>query len=293
MEMKRHISYTLIIALFLGMFAFQNVRAQDEEEQGPATLDFAFKYFKRSQGMFELKAIVTIEGEDGYQPVRGLPVSFNHLAADSTVSLGTVETDYDGVAIILVSPEDIIYRDTGGLMGFSAGFDGDEKYDVAYEEIYAKDVRLTMTTEIVDSVKTVHVTAYYVKGDGQEYPINEQDIFLMKQGLLSKLQIADGWLVEGECDIEFPEGLPGDRNGNVELFVSILEHPDFGNVEVSETVNWGVVPPFITEESGQLWTTIAPTWMIVLLIILLAGVWGHYVYAMIQMRRISKTGKAS
>jgi len=206
------------------------------------------------------------------------------------VVLGQVKTDYDGVALLMVKPEDIVYRDTGGLMGFTAGFEGNEAWDMAYEEVYVKDLRLTMTAEVVDSVKTVHVTAHYIKGDGQEYPVNEQDIFLFKQGMLSKLQIADGWLVEGECDIEFPEGIPGDKDGNVALFVSVLEHPDFGNVEVSETVAWGVIPNYVTEESGLLWTTVAPTWMIVLLIVLLAGVWGHYVYAMIQMRKIKKTG---
>ncbi|MBE0640879.1 MAG: hypothetical protein IH599_02505, partial [Bacteroidales bacterium] len=165
--------------------------------------------------------------------------------------------------------------------------------DMAYEELFAKDIRLTMTTEIIDSVKTIHVTAHYFKGDGQEYPVTDQDVFLMKQGMLSKLQIADGWLVDGECDIEFPEGIPGDRKGSVQVFVSILDHPDFGNAEVSETVDWGVIPPFDRVESGKLWTTIAPTWMIVMLIVLLAGVWGHYVYAMIQMGKIRKGGKTS
>ncbi|MBE0641639.1 MAG: hypothetical protein IH599_06350, partial [Bacteroidales bacterium] len=69
--MKRISIHTLIIALLLAAFSCQNIWAQ-EEEQGPATLDFAFKYFKRSNGMFELKAVVTVEQEDGYGPVRGL-----------------------------------------------------------------------------------------------------------------------------------------------------------------------------------------------------------------------------
>lgn len=281
----KEFSLVLLALLFIGV---AQVFAQDEELVAPIVPDFVFKYWKKADGFFELSVNMTAEGEDGYYPLEGLPVNFLHITDTSSELLGTLETDGEGNAVFRVDPASIIHKDTAGLFGLSAAFDGNEEYEGTSEEIYVKDVKLTMSLETIDSVNTVLVTATYIKGDGNEYPITDQEIFLYKQGLYSWLQIGEGWLVDGECEIVFPEMLPGDKDGNVALHLAITEHSDFGNVEVSADAPWGVIPKYFTEENGKLWTTLAPTWMVILLIILLSGVWGHYIYAMVQIRRIKK-----
>jgi hypothetical protein len=39
----------------------------------------------------------------------------------------------------------------------------------------------------------------------------------------------------------------------------------------------------------ELWTPIAPLWMIITLIIMLTGVWAHYIYAIIQLVLIKRS----
>jgi len=61
-------------------------------------------------------------------------------------------------------------------------------------------------------------------------------------------------------------------------------------------INWGVHKQYYKAEvpSGKLWTPIAPLWMIITLIIMLAGVWAHYFYAvyeLIMIKRLSKKEK--
>lgn len=290
--MNKTLQYLGLIILSLFFLSGSAAIGQEEDaESGSKPVDFILKYWKKSSGNYELSVNVTAEGEDGYYPVTGIPINFMHLTDSNSILLDIVDTDGEGNAVYQITPNQIVYKDTAGLFGLAASFDGNAEYDAAYEETYVKDVILTMTLEVVDSVKTVFVTAHYVKGDGVAYPINDQDIYLYKQGLYSWLQIGDGWLIDGECEIEFPENLPGDKDGNVELHLAITEHFEYGNVEVQETIDWGRIPDFITSEDGKLWTSGAPTWMIVLLIILLSGVWGHYVYAMIQMWRIKKASQ--
>jgi len=47
----------------------------------------------------------------------------------------------------------------------------------------------------------------------------------------------------------------------------------------------------LTYIARELWTPIAPVWMIVTLIIMLAGVWGHYIFAVIQLIIIKHQSK--
>lgn len=288
-KILKQLSLFLLAFLFIGVS--EAIAQEETEESGPVPVDFVFKYWKKSSGLFELSVNVTAEGEEGYYPVAGIPINFLHVSDTAQDMLGVVETDGLGNAVFKVNPDQVRYVDTAGMFGFAASFDGDESYDAAYEEIYVKDVILTMTPDVVDSVKTIFVTAHYVNGNGEAIPMTDQDIYLFKQGLYSWLPIGEGWLIDGECEIEFPTDIPGDKDGNVELHLAITEHFEYGNAEVQETVAWGSIPDFITSEDGKLWTSAAPTWMIVLLIILLAGVWGHYIYAMIQMYRIKKAGQ--
>jgi len=78
----------------------------------------------------------------------------------------------------------------------------------------------------------------------------------------------------------------------VHVFARIEENEQFANIEVSQNHLWGI--PSIHGVSGShraLWTEIAPMWMIVTLTILLSGVWGNYIYVIIQLILIKRESK--
>ena len=59
-----------------------------------------------------------------------------------------------------------------------------------------------------------------------------------------------------------------------------------------QEIKWGIPGIHPTGESKrELWTAIAPRWMIFTLSIMLAGVWGHYIFAIISLIRIKKAGE--
>ena len=60
-----------------------------------------------------------------------------------------------------------------------------------------------------------------------------------------------------------------------------------GMLRSSQNLKWGVPTDYSQPSTHRaLWTKTAPKWMIYTLSILLAGVWGHYLFAIISLIRI-------
>ena len=79
--------------------------------------------------------------------------------------------------------------------------------------------------------------------------------------------------------VEFPDDLPGDSIGMVTIVAMFQDHGEYGNVEMRQTIQWGIPSDHSLPESHRaLWTQFAPSWMVITLSILLAGVWSHYFF---------------
>jgi hypothetical protein len=62
------------------------------------------------------------------------------------------------------------------------------------------------------------------------------------------------------------------------------EHPVFGTVERRITEKWGIPTSYsVPAVHRALWTKTPPMWMIITLSVLLTGVWGHYMFAVISL----------
>jgi hypothetical protein len=100
----------------------------------------------------------------------------------------------------------------------------------------------------------------------------------------------------GMGSIEYPGGIVGDSLGKVTIYAMIEENDNFGTVKGEAAISWGIPKQYYLAEkpTRELWTPVAPVWMIITLIIMLTGVWAHYVYAVVQLimiKRISKQQK--
>jgi hypothetical protein len=160
-------------------------------------------------------------------------------------------------------------------------------------ELAVRDIFLKMTLEIVDSVKTVSITAQTFDSTGAKIDVPEADVVLSVGGLISKMPIAQETLEEGSLEIEFPEDIPGDKMGMINVYVTIDDHEEYGSVVQMQPVDWGI---FDTQEKAvvnQLWSEAAPIWMYVLLAILLIGVWANYVYTAYNLFKIKKDGQTA
>jgi hypothetical protein len=182
--------------------------------------------------------------------------------------------------------------DMNGMWAFSSEFKGNDTIETGTSKISIKDVRLEMVLTKTDSIKRAIVKAF-VQDNGKEKPVSGETVKLYVPRMFSLLLISELTLDNtGAASVEFPSDLPGDKEGNLTLIAKFEENQTFGNVEKRETLKWGLPTDYSVPRTHRaLWTKTAPKWMIYTLSVLLTGVWGHYLFAIISLIRIKKNAK--
>ncbi|MDT8392719.1 MAG: hypothetical protein RQ761_02670 [Bacteroidales bacterium] len=279
-----------VILLFLFIYCLTGV-IQAQEEQ-PADIYLAFSTWKYSDMSRSLIAKITSDGDKGEYAAEGLPVSFLYVADGEEILIDDVISNEDGLAELNIPDGRIAFaKDAEGYIHFKARFAGNEAYYEAEEELMVKDVSISLAFEEDGEEKMVYFEGV-IHGAEEDIPLADDDLYFYVPRMFSDMKIADGWFEEdGTGYIDFPSTIIGDSAGNVLLMARLEDHYDYGNVEVSGTINWALPKVLIQAEgpARELWTPIAPLWMIITLIIMLTGVWGHYIYAMIQLIKIKRS----
>ncbi|MFN8208233.1 MAG: hypothetical protein U0T82_12620 [Bacteroidales bacterium] len=278
---------TLIIALAAP------VRAQDSTVVEKKTPDLAFIVKKITNGDFLLSARVSWYEKRKDYPVTGVPVEMLIGEQPAEQIKITASTNSDGYAEALIQKGVKVPRDKDGVIHCKAVFTGTDAVEPAETEFLFTEVNLSLSLELVDSVKTVLLKAFRVDGSGKELPLEGESVGIAVQRMLSNLPVGDISIdAEGNGSLEFPADLPGeDSLGTLEVIASIAENEVYGNVEFRQKIAWGTPKPVWAAGNRTLWSHIAPVWMIVSLTIMLIGVWAHYLYVIIQLIRIRKKGK--
>jgi len=286
MKMKKFI---IPCVLIIAGFSVMGQEVPAEEETVEPVMEMI--YLKDSEGSINLRSNMVNYVNRMPVPLPGLLIEF-YAGEDSLVSLGSVTTDGDGWAVLQLD---------GGL-DLPVGFDGSIRYYAEYTgtenilpaeyEVYVTDVNLDMELSLVDSVKTVSLRAYSMV-EGEEVPVPDEDVYVYVKRMFKDLPLGEDFLDEnGEYITEIPDDIPGDAEGNIEIIARFNDHYLFGTVEKRQAIQWGVPTQYDFEVSRRtLWTQIAPLWMIITLSILLAGVWGHYIFVVFQLFRLRRIAR--
>jgi len=156
------------------------------------------------------------------------------------------------------------------------------------QETPAKQAVLDMEFSEVDSVKTVTVTAHATE-NGKEIPIAGETVTVFIPRMFSNFIVAELTLDDsGQASTEFPNDLPGGKDGNLIIVAAMINNSTYGNIEKRVEKHWGIPTDYLPTSHRALWTSRAPSWMIITLSVLLAGVWGHYFFAIISLIRIRR-----
>ncbi len=234
---------------------------------------------------------MTGESEAGVVPVFEAKIDFFTAAEGKTELLGSVVTQKDGKATLKLEKGTHYLAGKDGVNEVKAVFTGQGKLSSSEASVKFRDLNVLITLNEKDSTNSIVVKASSLGPNGEAIPLKETNFNLYVQGLFTKLKIGECFVDGGEGSFDFPKNIPGDENGNLQIFVRLEENEVFGDVEKIEKAKWGNHRTGFVEPERSLWTSGAPIWMITTLIILLAGVWSHYLYAVIQMIKIRKEGK--
>lgn len=245
-------------------------------------------YTQKSDNSYVLKT--TIIDDEDEAPVSGIDISYSVVVNGATIQLGSSTTTEGGISVFTGNLSEL--RTKGHQFKFSANYAGSDEYDENSAEIDITDATLSLKTEIVDSVNTVFVSLTKWNNEGESVPISDEDIKLFVPRMYSLLPIAEAYTSEeGEDEVEFPNDIPGGPAGELAIIGKLEEHENYGTLEAKADTNWGLpVSLDINKLPRALWSPDAPLWMVITFIILMTGVWGHYVWIVFNLFRIKKLG---
>ena len=240
-----------------------------------------------SDGTIELIGLLRARIDGSFQKVAGEEIAFYFLNGEGEeVDFGKVKTGADGMATLPVDKTDLFSGDDGSY-SFIARFEGNDKMDGSESDLMLKPARLTVEPIEEDSSYALKIQAIAESPDGPQ-PIAEATVSVYIKRMFSSLKIGEGETdEEGMVEIDFPEGLPGDENGHLEISVLIEETEEYGNLKATLGKKWGTSVSYdIQKLPRALWSPHPPAWMIISFFILMGTVWIHYMIIVINLYRI-------
>jgi hypothetical protein len=290
--MKHKIVYLLLLILFSivsnpGQLFAQESEDQEKPEPLRTYLNLTVTYLS-NDSVELLSSCYTRKGRV-YSDLMNVPVAYHAYGTDDTTSFGIVPTDSAGKSRLVVPLP--LPKDADGFTHYTADFAGTPQYLPSSSSFDSRPASLKVSFYEEDSVKYIQVDGTKTTNEGSIGPIAEESVYLFVPSLFRPLPIGEIWLDEqGTGFIEFPTSLIGDSSGMILVIARIDDHGDFGYVKGEAPSSWAIPKHLLAQDkpTRELWTPVAPLWMIITLIILLAGVWGHYIYAVIALIKIKK-----
>ena len=282
------ISFLLLISPTLSA---QEVSETEEAETVDTYLSFFATY--TSNDTVVLTANLYIRNGRVRVDLQNAPVSFTISGDDEQVMAGEVFTDSTGKAQISM-PTSSLPRNKEGMITYIAEFAGTDKYLSTSEMFTSKPARLKVSFYEEDSVKFIRVTGAQFASNGESGPLTDETIYIFVPTLFRPMAIGEVWLEsDGIGSMEFPMTLIGDSLGKIMIVARIDEHDTFGYVKGESMSDWAIPKHLLVQDkpTRELWTPVAPLWMMITLLVMLAGVWGHYIYAVVELIKIKKSAK--
>ena len=115
-----------------------------------------------------------------------------------------------------------------------------------------------LSLEIEDSTKFIHFFVGAPDSTGSIVPVEDVEARIYVKRLFGLLPVSEDFETtneEGILTIQFPDDIPGDENGTLNIIAKVTDHDEFGNLIHSKEINWGV-PLKVNDKvmSRELWS---------------------------------------
>ncbi|MCX6287857.1 MAG: hypothetical protein NTY96_12145 [Bacteroidetes bacterium] len=292
--MKRNLYRIIFLSAIMMLFAPSLVPAQEKTDSSAVQESrLTFSYLCTSNDSVCLTANLFVKKESDTYGLKNATIEFLSTQDNKFIPLGSAVTDQDGTAILSVVINKL-HPGKDGMISYTAKFAGTLKYTKTSATFIAEPAKLRLAFNVQDSIRYLNVIGTRKDPKGQDVALPKETVILYIPRLFSLLKIGEVALDEqGKASFEFPGDIVGDTLGNLNIIAKIEENEKYGFVQGTAIINWGVPKQYYKAEvpSRELWTPIAPLWMIITLIIMLAGVWAHYVYAVWELIMIKQASK--
>lgn len=159
------------------------------------------------------------------------------------------------------------------------------------DEDVLKDANVSLSFVDGDESNKIIATATDINGE----PIEELDLYFYVKRTFSNLPFGDVFNTtdeDGIVQVEFPNDLPGDHEGNVTILVKIMESDQYNDLTIETKKNWGIPTEQLDqiEEKRSLWAAAAnaPIVLVVSISIMIFSIWFINCYIIYVLFKISK-----
>jgi len=161
----------------------------------------------------------------------------------------------------------------------------------SYAQEEMQDALVSVTFSEENEIKMIIAKAV----DQEGLPIEDLELYFFVQRTFSLLPVGDDFNAtdeKGIIEIEFPNDLPGDVNGDVIIITKIIESDLYNDLAIENTKNWGLPIEIedMKDEKRSLWAAgaNAPMSLIIVVSLLVLSVWYIICYILYKLYKISR-----
>lgn len=291
----------LLILIFLSAVSWIRVSGQvwevpDDQKGKVAPMKFSPEMLKTGEALYQKNCISChgIPGKDNWAKLTPPP---GDLAKDKA------QNQKDG---------EIFYRITAGktpMPEFRNILSEDERWAVvsylrSFNSRYiqpnpqtqagltGKKIKMLMSFEKAANKIVIKVTE--ITKENIEIPYNGAEVLLFVKRYFGQMQLGESKTTgeKGIALIDFPDDLPGDKQGNVELTARISDpEGKLSGAQVMQTLQIGVPTDKPSLIAGRAWWATrdkAPVWVILTYLTAVLVVWGFIFYILYNVLKIRK-----
>lgn len=249
-------------------------------------VDLEMDYFKVDAGI-ELHVRAEKDGD----PAANVPIKLFLDEIEDDAMLERLSTGEEGMAMLRFSEGEVPDFQETPSFTFIAKADHEKIHEEAQSELTIQNAHLELNIKDEDE-REIKATLLEVTEEGELLPVEGEEVFCYVERLFGMMEVEEFLFTDedGSITCEIPDDIIGDEEGNLNIVTRLEEHPDFGNIERSETLPWGK-PREVDEETASkaMWAASPPAALVITIVILVGGVWVAFFFVFYQLRKISKT----
>ncbi|MFY0626241.1 MAG: hypothetical protein JXR07_08105 [Reichenbachiella sp.] len=286
METKKSIFYLVLTLLILSSASPQTIAQKKQRTRLKA-------YYEKLDNNDKKISIKLTQGKGKkIRGVQGADISLTTYELDEEINLASFKTDSLGEAILLVDSEYPFPKDEEGYAVIMTRYKGNDSLKAAKKQIKFMDLNIEISFDFADSIKVLAVSTFKLDSIGNREPIEGIDLNIGVERLFSTLYLEEIESDEnGLATMEFPNSIPGDSIGKLNIVAKVDDHRDYGTIIKTKPINWGTKVDYSNiPNERSLFGDEAPLWMIISLFIILAGAWFHFFLAVLKIWKMRKLG---